>query len=176
MHQPITQTIIALALCLIVLCSFAYSIYRITRQSDTTTIDTVVRHDHLIPTRAHHGDAGADLKATRWTRIPVGGREMINTGVAVAIPDGYVGLLFSRSGHGLSGVSLANSVGVIDSGYNGEIRVTLENRGNTPFEVHPGHRVAQLVIVPMITPAFRDVEALPSTDRGHKGFGSTGVK
>lgn len=176
MHQPIAHTAIVVAILIFVLCSFAYSIYRINRQSDTTTVDTVVRHPNYHPTRAHHGDAGADLKATRWTHIPVGGREMINTGVAVAIPDGYVGLLFSRSGHGLSGVSLANSVGVIDAGYTGEIRVTLENNGDTPFEVHPGHRVAQLVIVPMITPAFRDVDELPTTDRGHKGFGSTGVK
>ena len=101
---------------------------------------------------------------------------MVSTGVSVAIPDGYVGLLFSRSGHGLKGISLANSVGVIDAGYTGEIRVTLENHGREPFEVYPNDRVAQLVIVPMITPAFRDVEALPATDRGHKGFGSTGVK
>lgn len=160
-----------------VVLSFAWAIWKISQQHlDQPTVNIVTRRQSLTPTRAHPADAGADLRAARWTKIPANGRILISTGVSVAIPEGHVGLLFSRSGHGLKGVSLANSVGVIDAGFRGEIRVTLENHGRDPFEVNPGDRVAQLVIMPMITPAFRDVDELSATDRGHKGFGSTGVK
>lgn len=176
MHQPITQTIIALALCLIVLCSFAYSIYRITRQSDTTTIDIIVRRPGLEPTRAHHGDAGADLRAAHWAKIPVNGRTMVSTGLEIAIPYGKVGILASRSGHGMIGVSLANGNGWLDPGFRGEVKAIIENRGKEPFEVNPGDRIAQLIVMPIDLPTFRVVDKLPPADRGNRGFGSTGVK
>lgn len=129
---------------------------------------------YSYPTRAHEHDAGLDLKSRKYHRIPVNGRTTIDTGVRVEIPAGYVGLVFSRSGHGTKGIRLANSVGVIDAGYTGNIMAAIENYGQEPFEIQPGDRIAQLVIIPIITPALKRAKTFATTERGTKGLGSTG--
>lgn len=133
-----------------------------------------------MPVRAHSTDAGADLLSREFVSVLPGLQsDKINTGVCVAIPEGYVGLVFSRSGQGKNGISLANSVGVIDSDYRGEISVILRNDGNTPYIIEPYKtKVAQLVIVPIVLAGF-DVfngtdDSWNNTARGLNGFGSTG--
>ena len=129
----------------------------------------------MFPVRAHTHDAGADLRTPRHVKIMPGEIKAVPTGVRVAIPEGYVGLLFARSSLCNFGVMLANGVGVIDSGYTGEIQVPLANVGSRTQRVAAGERIAQLIIVPCELPTFRRVEALEKTERGEGGFGSTGV-
>jgi dUTP pyrophosphatase len=108
--------------------------------------------------------------------VPPGGRAAVPTGLAMALPSrDYVALVFSRSGHGFKqGVALANSVGVIDADYRGEISVGLINRGDEPFVVRDGDRIAQLAVLPVCRAALSWAEELPVTERGSGGFGSTG--
>lgn len=131
-----------------------------------------------VPKYAHDGDAGADMRADIPEPVTIKPLESawVGTGVRVAIPDGFVGLQFPRSGLGCNhGICLANGTGVIDSGYRGEIRAKLLNLGQEPFTVNPGDRVCQLVIVPFARAAFAPVAELPESDRGTDGYGSTGV-
>lgn len=101
---------------------------------------------------------------------------MLRTGVAVALPAGTVGLVFGRSGLGVRhGIVPANAVGVIDADYRGELMVGLRNQGSTPYMVQPGERIAQLVVVPVLTPELEPVPDLGETARGENGFGSTGT-
>lgn len=130
----------------------------------------------LFPVRAHIHDAGADLRASRRVKFMPGEIKAAPTGVRVAIPEGYVGLLFARSSLCNWGVLLANGVGVIDSGYTGEIKVPLFNVSPCVFELPVCARIAQLVIVPCELPTFRRVDELQETERGEDGFGSTGVE
>lgn len=137
-----------------------------------------VAHAGAVPAYAHEGDAGADMRADipRPLTIEPGGNAWVGTGVRVAIPDGYVGLQFPRSGLGCNhGICLANGTGVIDSGYRGEVRAKLLNLGREPFTVLPGSRVCQLVIVPFARARFEPVGELPPSERGEDGYGSTGV-
>ena len=130
------------------------------------------------PVYKHEGDAGADLRAnlTRPVTIAPGDSAWVGTGVKVAVPDGHVGLQFPRSGLGCNhGICLANGVGVIDSGYRGEIRAKLLNLGAEPFEVYPRDRICQLVIVPCARAKFTRCVELPDSERGTDGYGSTGV-
>lgn len=132
-----------------------------------------------MPSYAHAGDAGADLRACMPGPLTINAGESawVNTGVRVAIPDGFVGLQFPRSGLGCNhGICLANGTGVIDSGYRGEIRAKLLNLGAEPFTVHPGDRVCQLVVVPCVRASFLAVTELPDSERGTDGYGSTGVR
>jgi dUTP pyrophosphatase len=127
-----------------------------------------------VPERATDGAAGYDLIAVTGTLLQYNMVEY-DTGIAVAIPDGYVGLLFPRSSVSKTNWSMANSVGVIDSDYRGSIRMrfrTGENRMSLPYKV--GERIGQLVIVPCPTINFSEVESLSETDRGVGGFGHTG--
>lgn len=102
-------------------------------------------------------------------------REIIYTGLSFEIPEGHVLLVYSRSGHAAHGISLANSVGVIDSDYRGELKVMLHNRSTLGFyEVNPGDRVAQGMIIPIPKIEFELVDTLSETERGMGGFGSTG--
>ena len=130
------------------------------------------------PFYASAGAAAMDLHACvdEAVVIPAGGRKVIPTGIAIALPDaGYVALVFARSGLGIKhGIAPANCVGVIDSDYRGEVKVALHNHGLEPQTIMPGERIAQLVIVPVYTPGFRLVEELDDTARGAGGFGSTG--
>lgn len=143
-----------------------------------TPIDVACREDR-VPAYAHEGDAGADLRADLDAPVAIepGASAWVGTGVRVAIPDGHVGLLFARSGLGCRhGVCLANGVGVIDSGYRGEIRAKLINLGASPFTVSDGDRVCQLVIVPFTRARFWTVRELGESERGTDGYGSTGVE
>lgn len=130
----------------------------------------------ILPTYAHEGDAGADLRALEKSWLDPGEYVLLRTGTQVAIPEGHFGLVAGRSGLGVKhGVSLVNGIGVIDSGYRGEIQVGLINHGRNPFKVDSGDRIAQLIIVPFVSAQFQTVNALGDTARSTAGFGSTGV-
>jgi len=134
-----------------------------------------LRDDAVVPTQAYSGDAGLDLAACERVVIGPGERAVVGTGLAVAIPEGYAGLVMPRSGlavrHGLGKV---NSPGLIDSGYRGEVRVVLLNTDRRePFTVEPGMRIAQLVIVPVPGLEIVEVDELPASERGVRGFGSS---
>lgn len=128
------------------------------------------------PTRAHDDDAGYDLRASEGATLQPGGRASVGTGVAVAIPEGHAGLVLPRSGLAARhGISLVNAPGLIDAGYRGEVRVLLLNTDReSAFEVAPGDRIAQLVIIRHEAPELVEVDSLDATVRGDGGFGSTG--
>jgi dUTP pyrophosphatase len=128
------------------------------------------------PTRAHDGDAGYDLYAMEATRIGPGERASVGTGIALAIPDGWAGLVLPRSGLAARhGITLPNAPGLIDAGYRGEVRVLLLNTDAAePFEVAPGDRIAQLLLVRHEAPELAEVASLDETMRGAGGFGSSG--
>ncbi|HUX03649.1 MAG TPA: dUTP diphosphatase [Acidimicrobiales bacterium] len=137
----------------------------------------VLREDALIPEYANVGDAGCDLVALEtYTLKAGGGRALVATGLSVAIPEGYAGFVLPRSGLAIKhGVTCVNAPGLIDAGYRGELKVALVNLDSqSDYEVHPGDRVAQLVIIETTTASFRLVLALPDTARGVGGFGSSG--
>ncbi len=130
-----------------------------------------------LPTYGSTEAAGADLYACLQEPVTVAPGETVwvGTGIALEVPKGCAGLVFARSSLGAKrGLAPANKVGVIDSDYRGEIRVVLLNHSALPQTIAPGERVAQFVIVPVIAPAFEEVEELTDTDRGAGGFGSTG--
>jgi len=128
------------------------------------------------PAYAHPGDAGADLRAAADVVLPPGGRAIVGTGIAVAIPDGCAGLVLPRSGlASRHGVTLPNAPGLIDSGYRGELRVLLLNTDpDVAFDVAVGDRIAQLLIVRFESPPLEEADSLDETARGAGGFGSTG--
>lgn len=130
------------------------------------------------PSFATAGSAAMDLRAcvSEPVTIAPGGRAIIPTGIAIALPSAeYVALLFARSGLAIKqGVCLANGVGVIDSDYRGEIGVGLLNMGTEPYTVQRGDRIAQLMVVPVVQPEVEFADELPDTARGAGGFGSTG--
>ena len=129
-----------------------------------------------MPQRAHPGDAGVDLHARVDAVLAAGKWGMIPTGIAIAIPDGYVGLVAPRSGlAALHGVSVVNGPGVVDAGYRGEINVILINQGHEPVVFSRGDRIAQLVVVPVAIPELTEVDELPESARGRGGFGSSGL-
>jgi dUTP diphosphatase len=130
-----------------------------------------------VPSYAHEGDAGCDLVAAEPASLSRGGgRATVGTGVHVAIPDGFAGLVLPRSGLATKhGVTCANAPGLVDSGYRGELRVSLVNLDpHHDYDVEVGDRIAQLVITPVERCTFREVDDLPVATRGHGGFGSTG--
>lgn len=126
-----------------------------------------------MPTRAHATDAGLDLYAREAGVIPAGGSTVIDTGVHVALPEGTVGFIKSKSGLNVKRNIL--SEGVIDVGYTGPIVVKLYNHGTEDVTVEPGMKITQLVILPILTPELELVDALEETERGDSGFGSTGA-
>jgi dUTP pyrophosphatase len=129
-----------------------------------------------LPAYARPGDAGADLIAREGAVLPAGGRAMVPTGVAVAIPDGHAGLVMPRSGLALRhGVTVLNAPGLVDAGYRGELNVLLVNTDpSDDYVVHRGDRIAQFVIVAVAQAAFTVVDVLPDSERGGGGFGHTG--
>jgi dUTP pyrophosphatase len=134
-----------------------------------------LREDAVLPKQAYPGDAGLDLSACERVVIDPGEREAVGTGMAVAIPEGYAGLVTPRSGlaarHGLT---IVNTPGLIDSGYRGELRVVLLNTDRSePFTVEPGMRIAQLVVVPVPAVELVELDELPASERGVRGFGSS---
>lgn len=128
------------------------------------------------PRYAKHGDAGVDLYAAEDVQLAPGQRQLVSTGVAVALPHGFVGLVHPRSGLALRhGLSIVNTPGTIDAGYRGEIKVTLINTDPAePLELRRGDRIAQLVIQPVVEAVFTEVAQLPESERGTTGFGSSG--
>jgi dUTP pyrophosphatase len=134
-----------------------------------------LRDDAIVPERAYSGDAGLDLSACERVQLAPGERALVGTGLAVAIPEGHAGFVQPRSGlaarHGLT---VVNSPGLVDSGYRGELRVVLLNTDATEaFVVEPGMRIAQLVVLPIPELELVEVEELPSSERGVRGFGSS---
>jgi dUTP pyrophosphatase len=136
----------------------------------------IVAEPDFVPIYAHSGDAGADLRAAESITIPGGQRATVKTGVSIALPSGYVGLVHPRSGLAAKhGITVLNSPGTIDAGYRGEIAVTLLNTDSNSFHIEVGDRIAQLVIQAVEEAHFVQVTALPGTHRGDGGFGSTGT-
>ena len=145
----------------------------------TPDLEILVRRldaDLPLPSYAHPGDAGADLMTAVDVRLGPGERALVPTGVAIALPEGYVALVHPRSGlaarHGLS---IVNTPGTVDAGYRGEVKVLLINHDRVePIELSRGDRIAQLVIQRVERAAFVEVDALPGSVRGAGGYGSTG--
>lgn len=130
-----------------------------------------------IPSYAHPGDAGLDLYSAIDHVLEPGHRQLIPTGIAIALPEGYVAFVHPRSGLAHKhGIGMVNAPGVVDAGYRGEIKVNLINHDpSSSFEIKRGERVAQLVIQQVSHAQLIAVEALPGSDRGEGGFGSTGT-
>jgi dUTP pyrophosphatase len=129
-----------------------------------------------VPLRAYDdGDAGVDLVSIEKLILSGGERALVATGIAIAIPPGYGGFVQPRSGLAARfGITLTNSPGLIDSNYRGEIKIILQNTGHADFEIKPGDRIAQLVILPVEQAKFEEVDELPPSGRGEGGFGSSG--
>jgi dUTP pyrophosphatase len=134
-----------------------------------------LREGAVVPERAYAGDAGLDLSTCERVELLPGERTVAATGLAVAIPEGYAGFVQPRSGLAArSGIAVVNSPGLIDSGYRGEIRVVLLNTDRErTFVAEPGDRIAQLVVIPVPELAVREVDELPTSERGVRGFGSS---
>lgn len=129
-----------------------------------------------MPRRAHADDAGLDLTSSEDLTIPPGGRALVDTGIALALPPGTVGLVCPRSGLAARhGVTVLNGPGIVDAGYRGPIKVALHNTDlEQSFALHRGDRIAQLVVVPFLAPVLSRVDDLEKTERAASGFGSSG--
>ena len=137
----------------------------------------LLRPGAQVPARTRPGDAGYDLRSAESFSLWPGERATVPTGVAIALPPGIAGLVTPRSGLAARhGISIVNGPGLIDPNYRGEIRVVLVNLGDARFEAAAGDRIAQLLLVPFVTPDACAVDELPPSadDRGERGFGSSG--
>jgi dUTP diphosphatase len=136
---------------------------------------TRVRAEARVPEHAYAGDAGVDLACCEAVALAPGERAIVSTGLAVAIPEGYAGFVQPRSGLAARhGISVVNSPGLIDSGYRGEIQVVLLNTDRErAFTADAGERIAQLVVLPVPELSVREVDELPPSERGVRGFGSS---
>ncbi|MBM7472102.1 dUTP diphosphatase [Subtercola frigoramans] len=141
----------------------------------TESIEVLIKAEH-IPSYAHPGDAGADLRSAEALTLAPGQRHTVATGVSIALPDGFVAFVVPRSGLASKhGITIVNSPGTVDAGYRGEIRVALLNTDTSvPYDIAVGDRIAQLIVMPVSRATFVPVDELPSSDRGAGGFGSTG--
>ncbi len=130
----------------------------------------------VLPTRAHEGDAGLDLRALEGATLEPGARATVRTGLAVELPPGHAGLVLPRSGLAARhGITLVNAPGLIDAGFRGEVGVLLLNTDrDEAFTIAPGDRIAQLVVLAVAAPEPVEVDELASSARGAGGFGSTG--
>ena len=135
-------------------------------------MNVIIDDGAFMPEFAHKTDAGADLRSPVYAVVPARGNTVIDTGVHVEIPEGYVGMLKSKSGlnvkHNLVGT------GTIDCGYSGSIRVKLYNHGDTDYQILRGDKIIQMVILPCVYCEFTQVDKFAETERGDGGFGSTG--
>lgn len=131
-----------------------------------------VAPEAVLPTRAHPNDAGLDLYNLEDVLLEPGQGKVARTGIALALPAGHVGLVADRSSLAKRGIKTTG--GVIDEGYRGEIHIVLWNIAHEAVHLKKGERIAQLLILPVATPAVQEVKELGSTARGHKGFGSSG--
>ena len=131
--------------------------------------------DAALPARTRAGDAGYDLRCVEPFVLRPAERALVPTGLALALPPGLAGLVLPRSGLAhRHGITCANSPGLIDPNYRGEIKVVLHNAGDEPFAVAKGDRIAQLLLVPYVAPEIAVVDELPDSERGDAGFGSSG--
>ncbi len=137
------------------------------------TIDCQLKPGAKLPQRAHHSDAGADLFAYEDCEIYPGEQKLVDTGIAVKIPQSFAGFVYNRSSQGKKGITIPHSVGVIDSGYRDTIKVLLKNIGDDPYKIAAGDRIAQLVIQKVELVQFKDI--WNDSTRGTGGFGSTGT-
>ena len=129
-----------------------------------------------LPSYAHPGDAGMDIRSIEDLTIPPGGRALVHTGLVMQLPPDAEAQVRPRSGLALKhGVTVLNTPGTIDAGYRGEVGVILINLGAEPFVVEKGMKIAQLVVAPVAQAEIVEVSAVDATDRGAGGFGSTGV-
>ena len=127
-----------------------------------------------LPHYAHPGDAGMDLYSSVTVEIPAGERVLVKTGISLALPEGYVGLVWDKSGLAVK-AGLTTIAGVIDSGYRGEVHVALYNTSNKTYLVEAGKKIAQLLVQPIVQGTLEEVDELTDTSRGNGGFGSTGL-
>ncbi len=136
-----------------------------------------LRDDAVVPSRAYAGDAGLDLAACERVELGPGERAAVGTGLAVAIPEGYAGFVQPRSGLAARhGITIVNAPGLVDAGYRGELKVVLLNTdARESFLVEPGMRIAQLVVLPVPRVEPVEVDELPDSERGVRGFGSSAV-
>jgi len=142
-------------------------------------LDPRVGTDWPIPELGTQGSAGVDLRACLDEPLTLapGETTLIGTGIAIHLDDpGLCALILPRSGLGHRGLVLGNLMGLIDSDYQGELKISTWNRGETPQIIEPGDRIAQLIITPVIQPTFVEVESFTASDRGEGGFGHTGTK
>jgi dUTP pyrophosphatase len=145
-----------------------------TKDNNLNSLKTLrVNADAVLPTRAHPDDAGLDLYGLEDVYLEVGQGKVAKTGIALALPQGHVGLIADRSSLAKKGIKTAG--GVIDAGYRGEIQIVLWNISPVPVRLKKGERIAQLLILPIATPAVVEVSNLDDTQRGLGGFGSTGA-
>ncbi len=139
-----------------------------------------LKDNAVIPKRATSGSAGVDLYACIDEPITVKSGDLVKipTGIAIELPsDNMAAFVFARSGLGINhGIAPSNAVGVVDSDYRGEICVGLTNHGTKPFVIEPQTRIAQLIVMPVLPLPILEVDDLSDTERGEKGFGSSGVK
>lgn len=140
---------------------------------DISAINVKLDPGAYMPERAHEADAGYDLRSPTSVTVPAKGSAVIDTGVHIAIPKGFCGKLESKSG--LNIMNDLISTGLIDSGYTGAIKVKLHNLSYSDYTVRKGHKISQLVIMPIITPELVLTGELGETERGDNGFGSTGL-
>lgn len=136
-----------------------------------------LRDDAILPSQAYEGDAGLDLAACERLELAPGERGVVGTGIAVAVPDGWAGLVLPRSGLAAKhGITIVNSPGLIDAGYRGEVKVILQNSDERePFVVEPGMRIAQLVLVEVASVRLVEADELSVSERGPGGLGSSGL-
>lgn len=149
------------------------------KQLQIKILDDKLGRDFPLPTYSTEGSAGLDLRACLSTPLSIQPNEtqLIGTGMAIHIADpGYAAMLLPRSGLGHKlGIVLGNLVGLIDSDYQGEVKISCWNRSSKAFIINPGDRIAQMIIVPVVQPSFEIVDDFETSDRGEGGFGSTGT-
>jgi len=134
-----------------------------------------VHPDAVLPSYAHPGDAGMDVRSVEDLTIAPGGRALVHTGLIMALPPAYEAQVRPRSGLALkNGVTVLNTPGTIDSGYRGEVGVILINFGDEWFRVNKGDKIAQIVVAPVLQAEIVETDEIDETDRGEGGFGSTG--
>jgi dUTP pyrophosphatase len=143
-----------------------------------TNFEVLIKCDpELMPTIGNPGDAGYDLRSASDATVAARSRTTVNTGVSIALPQGYVALVHPRSGLAAKhGITVLNAPGTVDAGYRGEMLITLINHSDEDFHISRGDRVAQVLFQKFETPTFVQVSELPGSQRGTSGFGSTGVK
>jgi dUTP pyrophosphatase len=147
--------------------------YNVNTMNYTPALECQLKPGAKLPERAHPTDAGADLFACEDLEIYPNEQKLVDTGIAIKIPQGFAGFVYNRSSQGKKGITIPHSVGVIDSGYRDTIKVLLKNIGDDPYKITTGDRIAQLVIQKVELIQFKDI--WNDSTRGTGGFGSTGT-